>query len=103
LRICTLTDGLILVLLFEPRRLAELDPSVDPQSAALMEAIPHLLTVVRNLARRSEFVKQLVCAAPAATMTQILTSIKHIEAVHRLLRCDCAQLLTQMDLDAFLT
>ncbi|OAA76214.1 Transcription factor [Akanthomyces lecanii RCEF 1005] len=81
-----LENGMTLVLLFEPRRLAELDPSIDPQSAALMEAIPHLLTVVRSLAARSEFVKQL-----------------HIEAVHRLLRCDCAQLLTQTDLDAFLT
>lgn len=65
-----LTGGPILVLLFEPRRLAELDPSVDPQSAALMEAIPHLLTVVRNLARRSEFVKQLVCSACARAMTK---------------------------------
>ena len=92
-----------LVLLFEPRRLAELDPSVDPQSAALMEAIPHLLTVVRSLAARSEFVKQLVCSTRARESTQSLTSTQHIEAVHRLLRCDCAQLLTQTDLDAFLT
>ncbi|KIW92796.1 uncharacterized protein Z519_06645 [Cladophialophora bantiana CBS 173.52] len=72
------------ILLFEPRRLAETDPFVDPKAPELMEAIPHLLTVVRNIADRSEFVKQL-----------------HIEAVLRLLRCDFAHLLNQIDFVAF--
>ncbi|KAH8810671.1 hypothetical protein F5884DRAFT_780061 [Xylogone sp. PMI_703] len=49
-----------------------------------MEAIPHLLNIIRNIAQRSEFVKQL-----------------HIEAVHRLLRCDCTHLLDEMDFIAF--
>lgn len=48
------------VLLFEPRRLAEIDPFVDPKAPELMKAIPHLLAVIRALADRSEFVKQLV-------------------------------------------
>ncbi|CAH0057908.1 unnamed protein product, partial [Clonostachys solani] len=68
----------ILVLLFEPRRLAEMDPLVDPKSPQIMEAIPHLLTVVRNLSSRAEFVKHL-----------------YIEAVHRLLRFDEYQILGQ--------
>ncbi|EXJ69787.1 uncharacterized protein A1O5_06858 [Cladophialophora psammophila CBS 110553] len=42
------------VLLFEPRRLAETDPFVDPKAPELMEAIPHLLAVVRNIADRSD-------------------------------------------------
>lgn len=48
------------VLLFEPRRLAEIDPLIDPKAPELMEAIPYLLTVIRDIADRSEFVKQLV-------------------------------------------
>ena len=48
------------VLLFEPRRLAEVDPSIDPKAPELLEAIPHILTVIRDLADRSEFVRQLV-------------------------------------------
>ncbi|OKO97533.1 hypothetical protein PENSUB_10327 [Penicillium subrubescens] len=47
------------ILLFEPRRLAEIDPYVDPKAPELMAAIPNLLTVIRNLARRSEGIKQL--------------------------------------------
>ncbi|KAK5163898.1 uncharacterized protein LTR77_010292 [Saxophila tyrrhenica] len=74
------------ILLFEPRRLAQSDPLVDPKAPELTEAIPYLLTVIRGLADRSEFVKQL-----------------HVEAVHRLLRCDCTDLLSQTDLDAFLS
>lgn len=57
----------MIVLLFEPRRLAEIDPYVDPKSPELMAAIPNLLTVIRNLAPRSEGIKQLVSdsASPA--------------------------------------
>ncbi|KAI5460118.1 hypothetical protein BGZ63DRAFT_455647 [Mariannaea sp. PMI_226] len=72
------------ILLFEPLRLAEVDPSVDPKASDLMEAIPPLLTVIRNIANRSEFVKHL-----------------HVEAIHRLLRCECSQFLIQTDLTAF--
>ncbi|KAF5026819.1 hypothetical protein F66182_1103 [Fusarium sp. NRRL 66182] len=49
------------ILLFEPRRLAQADLSVDPKSAELTEALSHLLAVLRDLAKRSEFVRQLVC------------------------------------------
>ncbi|KIW29061.1 hypothetical protein, variant [Cladophialophora immunda] len=72
------------ILLFEPRRLSETDPFVDPKAPELMEAIAHLLTVIRDIAERSEFVKQL-----------------HIEAVLRLLRSDCTHLLNQTDFAAF--
>ncbi|KAI8714925.1 Fungal-trans domain-containing protein [Fusarium sp. LHS14.1] len=72
------------ILLFEPRRLAEVDPFTDPKAPELVEAIPHLLNAIRQIARRSEFVRQL-----------------HVEAVHRLLQCDCMHLLTKDDLDAF--
>ncbi|CAG9990677.1 unnamed protein product [Clonostachys byssicola] len=74
----------ILVLLFEPRRLAEIDPLVDPKSPQIMEAIPHLLTVLRSLSFRAEFVKHL-----------------YVEAVHRLLRFECNYLLSQEDIAAF--
>lgn len=50
----------MIVLLFEPRRLAEIDPSIDPRAPELMAAIPSLLVVIRDLASRSEWVKQLV-------------------------------------------
>ncbi|KAF4467002.1 Transcription factor [Fusarium albosuccineum] len=72
------------ILLFEPRRLVEVDPLTDPKAPELMEAIPHLLTTIRRIASRSEFVRQL-----------------YVEAVHRLLRCDCMYLLTNADLAAF--
>ncbi|KAF5009432.1 hypothetical protein FDECE_4364 [Fusarium decemcellulare] len=72
------------ILLFEPRRLVEVDPLTDPKAPELMEAIPHLLTTIRRIASRSEFVRQL-----------------YVEAVHRLLRCDCMHLLTSADLAAF--
>ncbi|KAL2681418.1 hypothetical protein Neosp_009029 [[Neocosmospora] mangrovei] len=62
------------ILLFEPRRLAEVDPFTDPKAPELVEAIPHLLNAIRQIARRSEFVRQL---------------------------CDCMHLLTKDDLDAF--
>ncbi|CEL03760.1 hypothetical protein ASPCAL04904 [Aspergillus calidoustus] len=47
------------ILLFEPRRLASEDPSIDPKAAELVEAITHLLTIIRSIARRSEFIKHL--------------------------------------------
>ncbi|KAH8891221.1 hypothetical protein GQ53DRAFT_823853 [Thozetella sp. PMI_491] len=72
------------ILLFEPPRLAEIDPSIDTRAPELLEAISHLLAVIRSLADRSEFVKQL-----------------YIEAVYRLLRRDFSQLLKQEDLAAF--
>lgn len=74
LNIVKLIAGPILVLLFEPRRLAERDASIDPKSATLMEAIPHLLTVVRNIAERSEFVKQLVSRTSGRSITNNLTA-----------------------------
>ncbi|KAJ3461154.1 hypothetical protein MRS44_009707 [Fusarium solani] len=66
------------------RRLAEVDPFTDPKAPELVEAIPHLLTAIREIASRSEFVRQL-----------------YVEAVHRLLHCDCMHLLTSNDLAAF--
>jgi hypothetical protein len=48
------------VLLFEPRRLTQSDLLIDPGAPELVEAITNLLTVIRDLADRSEFVKQLV-------------------------------------------
>ncbi|KAM0420348.1 hypothetical protein ACHAPT_011890 [Fusarium lateritium] len=47
------------ILLFEPRRLAEVDPFADPKAPELVEAIPHLFTAIREIASRSEFVRQL--------------------------------------------
>jgi hypothetical protein len=61
------------VLLFEPRRLAEIDPYVDPKAPELMAAIPNLLTVIRDLARRSEGIMQLV-SGHARTKGMELTS-----------------------------
>ena len=49
--------------------MAELDPLTDPKAPELMEAIPHLLTVIRNIADRSEFVKQLVCGLTGSRST----------------------------------
>ncbi|RMJ15592.1 hypothetical protein CDV36_004756 [Fusarium kuroshium] len=72
------------ILLFEPRRLAEVDPFTDPKAPELVEAIPHLLTAIREIASRSEFVRQL-----------------YVEAIHRLLHCDCMHLLTNNDFAAF--
>ncbi|KAJ5692592.1 hypothetical protein N7462_002015 [Penicillium macrosclerotiorum] len=72
------------ILLFEPRRLANIDSSVNLKSPELMKAIPYLLTVIRDLGHRSESVKQL-----------------HIEAVHRLLRCDFTHVMNQTDFNAF--
>ncbi|OOQ81716.1 hypothetical protein PEBR_42865 [Penicillium brasilianum] len=72
------------ILLFEPRRLAEIDPYVDPKAPDFMVAIPDLLTVIRDLGHRSEGVRQL-----------------HVEAVHRLLRFNCGQILNQVDIEAF--
>jgi hypothetical protein len=46
--------------LFEPRRLAELDPSFDPRARDIVDALPPLITVIRNLAKRSDVVRSLV-------------------------------------------
>ncbi|CAK7199499.1 hypothetical protein SEUCBS139899_002179 [Sporothrix eucalyptigena] len=67
------------ILLFEPRRLGD-----NGADAITLGALPNLLRVIRYLADRSDFVKQL-----------------HSEAVHRLLRCDCLSLLEKKDFDAF--
>lgn len=55
--------NVLTVLLFEPRRLAENDPSVVPQTPEIVEAMSQLLTVLRNIAARSEFVKHLVSSS----------------------------------------
>ncbi|KAL1887658.1 hypothetical protein Sste5346_010053 [Sporothrix stenoceras] len=72
------------ILLFEPRRLENIDPWPDTAPPDMNEVLPHLLTTIRKVAIRSDFVKQL-----------------HIEAVHRLLRCECINLLGKEDFDAF--
>ncbi|KAL1406150.1 hypothetical protein Q8F55_007834 [Vanrija albida] len=72
------------ILLFEPRRLAANDPSVNPRAENLMAAIPPLLQVIRDIGRRSDMMRLL-----------------HVEAVHRMLRCDLLSLLTSYDLEAF--
>jgi hypothetical protein len=54
------TDTRAIVLLFEPRRLAELDPSFDPRARDIVDALPPLITVIRNLAKRSDVVRSLV-------------------------------------------
>lgn len=48
------------VLLFEPRRLVEEDPTVDPMSPMFTKNMPPLLDVVRDLGRRSALIKTLV-------------------------------------------
>ncbi|KAL4875675.1 hypothetical protein BJY04DRAFT_232283 [Aspergillus karnatakaensis] len=53
------------ILLFEPRRLAQVDPSIEPAAPELMEAITHLLTAIRAITKRSEFTRILVCHDPA--------------------------------------
>ncbi|KAJ5775489.1 uncharacterized protein N7511_000500 [Penicillium nucicola] len=73
------------ILLFEPRRLAETDSHVKLKAPEITEAIPHLLMVIRELASRSD----------------IMNHLKHIEAVHRLLRCDYKHLVNQTDINAF--
>lgn len=40
--------------------MAEIDQSIDIKAPEIMEAIPHLLAVIRDLGARSELVKQLV-------------------------------------------
>ncbi|KAJ5648789.1 hypothetical protein N7490_005161 [Penicillium lividum] len=47
------------ILLFEPRRLAETDPQANLEAPEITEAIPHLLTVIRELASRSDVIKHL--------------------------------------------
>lgn len=49
-----------IVLLFEPRRLAETDPQVNLKAPEITVAIPHLLTVIRELSNRSDVIKHLV-------------------------------------------
>ncbi|KAL1862597.1 hypothetical protein VTK73DRAFT_6733, partial [Phialemonium thermophilum] len=72
------------ILLFEPRRLAQVDPSLHPRAPEFVDALPHLLAAIREIGSRSEFVKQL-----------------HVEAVLRLLRCECSDMLVKEDMDAF--
>ncbi|KAL3492064.1 hypothetical protein BJX62DRAFT_236497 [Aspergillus germanicus] len=69
------------ILLLEPQRLVSEDPSIDPKASELVEAVTHLLTVIRSIGSRSEFIKHL-----------------HLEAIHRVVRCDCTDLLTAEDL-----
>ncbi|KAL2795194.1 hypothetical protein BJX66DRAFT_324856 [Aspergillus keveii] len=69
------------ILLLEPRRLASEDPSINPKASELVEAVTHLLIVIRSIGSRSEFIKHL-----------------HLEAIHRVVRCDCTDLLTVEDL-----
>ncbi|KAL4922077.1 hypothetical protein BDW62DRAFT_217909, partial [Aspergillus aurantiobrunneus] len=69
------------ILLFEPRRLASVDQSNDFNVPKITEGVVHLLTAVRNLASRSELIRHL-----------------YLEAIHRLIRCDCRHLLEQSDL-----
>jgi hypothetical protein len=90
------------VLLFEPRRMAQTDQLIDIKAPEIMEAIPHLLAVIRDLGNRSELVKQLV-SGEGEWMPRRLQSPKnkHIEAVHRLLRCDCMHLVNQFDFTVF--
>ena len=40
--------------------MAEIDPSIDLKSPEFMTAIPDLLTVIRDIGRRSEGIRQLV-------------------------------------------
>jgi hypothetical protein len=54
------TDSYAIVLLFEPRRLAELDPAFDPRAQDVVDALPPLISVIRNLAKRSDLVRSLV-------------------------------------------
>lgn len=70
---CILANPIVIVLLFEPRRLAEIDPYVDPKAPDFMVAIPDLLTVIRDLGHRSEGVRQLV-SDYALLLDLILTS-----------------------------
>ncbi|KAF4969968.1 hypothetical protein FZEAL_10134 [Fusarium zealandicum] len=72
------------ILLFEPCRLAETDPLVDPKAPELLDAISPLLTVIRNIASRSEYMRQL-----------------HVETVYRLTHCGMSHLLSNIDLEAF--
>ncbi|KAL2812329.1 hypothetical protein BJX63DRAFT_432772 [Aspergillus granulosus] len=67
--------------LFEPQRLATEDTSTDPKAPQLVEAITHLLAVIRSISGRSEFIGHL-----------------HLEAIYRIMRCDCTHLLNQEDL-----
>lgn len=79
-------DKLTAVILFEPRRLASTDAGIDPKSSEFARCIPPLLRVIRELGRRSAMMKTM-----------------HIEAVHRLLRCDWLPLLEPYDLETFST
>ncbi|KAJ3577907.1 hypothetical protein NPX13_g2656 [Xylaria arbuscula] len=72
------------ILLFEPRRLIDVDPLIDPGAANFREAMSQLLIVIRAIAKRSEFVRQL-----------------YVEAIYRLLQCEYSYLLSQEDLATF--
>ncbi|KAJ9635681.1 hypothetical protein H2204_005641 [Knufia peltigerae] len=71
------------ILLFEPRRLAEADSVTDTKAPELIDAVYRLLAVLRDLSARSEILRQL-----------------RIEAVHRILKCECGHLLGEADLAA---
>jgi hypothetical protein len=65
-----------------------------------MVAIPDLLTVIRDLGRRSEGIRQLV--SDYVLLLDLITNIiQHIEAVHRLLRFNCGHILNQVDIEVF--
>ncbi|KAL4985724.1 hypothetical protein BDW68DRAFT_179491 [Aspergillus falconensis] len=68
------------ILLFEPRRLAGEDTSIDPKAPELLKAATHLLTAIRSIGSRSNFVRHL-----------------HLEAVYRIIRCGCPHILSPED------
>ncbi|CAI7582307.1 unnamed protein product [Penicillium crustosum] len=70
------------ILLFEPRRLASVDYSNDFNTPTLTAGIIHCLTVIRDISIRSTTVKHL-----------------YLEAIHRLIKCDCMHLLDPSDLE----
>ncbi|CAK7234114.1 hypothetical protein SCUCBS95973_008825 [Sporothrix curviconia] len=95
-----------LEILFEPRRLEDVDPWPSTSPPDMNDVLPHLLAVIREVATRSDFVKQLVrmTRSPSFGSSPALTDpvlAQHIEAVHRLLRCDCIHLLRKEDFGAF--
>ncbi|KAJ8124794.1 hypothetical protein O1611_g8847 [Lasiodiplodia mahajangana] len=72
------------ILIFEPLRLAQVDQHMNPKAPYFLEAVSHLLIAIRNIAKRSEFVRQL-----------------YVEAVYRLLRYEYAHILSEVDVAAF--
>ncbi|KAL1851673.1 hypothetical protein Daus18300_012482 [Diaporthe australafricana] len=72
------------ILIFEPGRLAATDTHMDPRAHEIEIAIGHLLTLIRDLAARSDTIYRL-----------------HIEAVYRLLQHNWIRLLNDNDLNSF--